>query len=146
VLNADGFFERLCRKLLLKKTRKPECWAVLHETALRVPVGSPTDMAEQLEHIASVARKRMAVVTVLPHAAGEHASMGGMFTLMKFDDAPPTIYTETSFAGTLVDDPTVVKRAQRAYDLLRGAALPPEAALTLIESTAEDYRRCETTT
>ncbi|MFC9230365.1 Scr1 family TA system antitoxin-like transcriptional regulator [Streptomyces decoyicus] len=137
---------RLERATILKSTRKPEYWAVLHETTLRVPVGSPTVMAEQLEHIASVARKRMAVVTVLPHAAGEHASMGGMFTLMDFDDAPPTIYTETSFAGTLMDDPAVVKRAQRAYDLLRGAALPPEAALTLIESTAEDYRRCETTT
>jgi hypothetical protein len=86
------------------------------------------------------------VVQVLPYAAGAHASMGGMLTLMEFEDAPPTAYTETSFSGTLVDDPAVVKRAQRAYDLLRAAALSPEASLALIESAAEDFRPCASTT
>jgi hypothetical protein len=72
--------------------------------------------------------------------------MAAMLQLMEFDDAPPTVYTETSFSGDLLDDPAVVKRAQRAYDLLRGAALSPKASLALIESAAEDYRRCASTT
>lgn len=83
---------------------------------------------------------------VVPCAAGAHASMAGMLTLMEFEDAPPTAYTETSFSGNLVDDPAVVKRAQRAYDLLRVAALSPEASLALLESAAEDFRRCASTT
>lgn len=86
------------------------------------------------------------MVTVIPYAAGAHASMAGDLRLMEFEDAPPAAYTETSFSGTLIDDPGVVKRAQRAYDLLRGAALSPEASLALIESAAEDYRRCASTT
>ncbi len=64
----------------------------------------------------------------------------------EFADAPPTAYTEAVYSGNLLDDPAVVKRAQGTYDLLRAAALSPEASLALVESAAEDYRRCARTT
>ncbi|EYT80958.1 XRE family transcriptional regulator [Streptomyces sp. Tu 6176] len=137
---------RLERSLILDDAARPEYWVTLHETVLRVPVGGPQSMAAQLDHIARLVRERSAVVTVLPHAAGAHAAMTGDLRLMEFEDAPPVAYTETSFSGTLVDVPAVVKRAQRAYDLLRVAALSPEASLALIESAAEDFRRCASTT
>ncbi|MFD8673128.1 Scr1 family TA system antitoxin-like transcriptional regulator [Streptomyces seoulensis] len=137
---------RLERSLILSDATRPEYWVALHENVLRSPVGGPTAMAAQLDHIASLMRARTAIVTVLPYKAGAHAAMGGMLQLMEFEDAPPIAYTETSFSGTLVDVPVVVKRAQRAYDLLRVATLSPEASLTLIESAAEDFRRCASTT
>ncbi|MFH8218537.1 Scr1 family TA system antitoxin-like transcriptional regulator [Streptomyces sp. NPDC018057] len=137
---------RLERSLILDDAARPEYWVTLHETVLRVPVGGPQSMAAQLDHIARLVRERSAVVTVLPHAAGAHAAMTGDLRLMEFEDAPPVAYTETSFSGTLVDVPAVVKRAQRAYDLLRVAALSPEASLALIESAAEDFRQCASTT
>lgn len=137
---------RLERSLILSDATRPEYWVTLHENVLRVPAGGPQIMAAQLDHIASLMRARAAIVTVLPYEAGAHAAMGGMLQLMEFEDAPPIAYTETSFSGTLVDVPAVVKRAQRAYDLLRVATLPPEASLTLIESAAEDFRRCASTT
>ncbi len=129
---------RLERARILEDATRPEYWVILHENVLRMPVGGQEAMAAQLDHIAGLVRGRQVMVTVLPYSAGAHPSMGGMLTLMKFDDAPPVAYTETSFSGTLVDDPSVVKNAQRAYDLLRVAALPPEASLALIESAAED--------
>jgi hypothetical protein len=137
---------RLERSLTLNDAARPEYWVTLHENVLRIPGGGPRAMAAQLTHIAGLIRERTAMVTVLPYTAGAHAAMGGMLQLMEFEDAPPIAYTETSFSGTLVDNPTVVKRAQRAYDLLRVATLPPEASLDLIESAAEDYRRCAGTT
>jgi transcriptional regulator with XRE-family HTH domain len=137
---------RLERARILKDPARPEYWVTLHENALRIPVGGPAAMTEQLEHIAGLMRDRTVWVTVLPYVAGAHASMAGSVKLMEFEDAPPIAYTETAFSGTLVDDPAVVKRAQRAYDLLRVAALSPEASLTLIESAAEDYKRCASTT
>ena len=72
--------------------------------------------------------------------------MTGDLKIMEFDDAPPTAYTEAVYSGNLLDDPAMVKRAYAAYDLLRAAALSPEASLTLIESAAEDFRRCASTT
>ncbi|MFE5731223.1 Scr1 family TA system antitoxin-like transcriptional regulator [Streptomyces sp. NPDC056528] len=137
---------RLERAKILTAPTRPEYWVILHENAIRAPVGGQKDMAEQLDHIASLIRERRVLVAVLPRSVGAHASMDGSLRLMEFADQPPTGYTETSFSGTLLDDPAVVKRAQRAYDLLRVAALSPEASLKLIESAAEDFRRCARTT
>ncbi|MDC0766156.1 helix-turn-helix domain-containing protein [Streptomyces sp. HD] len=132
---------RVERSQILKDATRPEYWAIVHETVLRVPVGGPVVAAEALEHMAALARERKVVLQVFPFSAGPPANNGSL-RLMEFDEAPPTAYTETSFSGSLLDDPAVVKRANRAYDLLRGAALSPEASLALIESAAEDFRRC----
>ncbi|MGW6393999.1 helix-turn-helix domain-containing protein [Streptomyces sp. NPDC055103] len=137
---------RLDRAQILKDATRPEYWVILHEHVLLTPVGGPAVMAEVLEHIATLVRERVTLVTVLPRSAGAHAHMTGTLKLMEFADAPPTAYTETEYSGTLLDDPAVVKQARRTYDLLRVATLSPEASLALTESAAEDYRRCARTT
>ncbi|WP_440557521.1 helix-turn-helix domain-containing protein [Streptomyces sp. SCPE 10] len=136
---------RMDRTRLLKDATRPKYWAVLHETALRIPVGGPAIMAHQLEYIASLMRERKVVMQVLPFAAGAHPRMGKMMKLMNFEDAPPTIYTEGVASGSLLDDPTLVRRTWASYDHIRAAALSPEASLALIESAAEDHRRCVST-
>ncbi|MEU2229779.1 helix-turn-helix transcriptional regulator [Streptomyces vietnamensis] len=137
---------RLDRSAILRDATRPMYWVILHETALRIPVGGPTVMAEQLDHLATQARTRVALIQVLPFAAGAYPQMGKPLKLMEFEEAPPTAYTEAVYSGNLLDDPAVVKRAQATYDLLRAAALSPEVSLPLIESAAEDYRRCARTT
>ncbi|WP_405816650.1 helix-turn-helix transcriptional regulator [Streptomyces sp. NBC_01390] len=137
---------RLERAKILKDATRPVYWAILHENTLRIPVGGHAVMAEQLEHIAALARERTVLVQVLPYSAGAYAIMTGDLRLMEFADAPPTAYTEAVYSGNLLDDPAVVKRAQASYDLIRAAALSPEASLALIESAAEDHRRCASTT
>ncbi|GGU40877.1 helix-turn-helix domain-containing protein [Streptomyces lavendofoliae] len=136
---------RMERARLLKDPATPEYWVILHEHVLRPPTGGPAVMAEQLDHVAALAHRRRALVQVLPAAAGAHPLMGRMLTLMEFEDAPPTAYTEAVYSGNLLDDPALVKRVRAAYDLLRASALAPEASLTLIESAAEDHRRCAST-
>ncbi|MFR9799588.1 helix-turn-helix domain-containing protein [Streptomyces sp. MS06] len=142
----DRVSGRMERQRILRDATRPTYWVILHENALRVPVGGPAAMADQLEHIAALARERTVGVQVLPYAAGPYALMNGMLELMEFEDAPPTAYTEAVYSGSLLDEPAVVKRAHAAYDLLRAAALPPAASLALIESAAEDFRRCARTT
>ncbi|MFI6402732.1 Scr1 family TA system antitoxin-like transcriptional regulator [Streptomyces sp. NPDC050548] len=142
----DKVSGRMDRARILKDATRPVYWAILHENSLRVPVGGPAVMARQLDHIANLMRERTVLVQVLPCAAGAFAVMNGMLTLMEFGDAPPTAYTEAVYSGNLLDDPAVVKRSYAAYDLLRAAALSPEASLALIESAAEDHRRCASTT
>ncbi|MBB4979567.1 helix-turn-helix domain-containing protein [Streptomyces nymphaeiformis] len=137
---------RLDRSAILRDATRPMYWVILHEAVLRIPVGGPAVMAEQLDHLVVQARNRVALIQVLPFAAGAYPQMGKPLKLMEFEDAPPTAYTEAVYSGNLLDDPAVVKRAQATYDLLRAAALSPEVPLTLIESAAEDHRRCTPTT
>ncbi|EGX56149.1 DNA-binding protein [Streptomyces zinciresistens K42] len=150
-LAADEYVEellkgRMDRTRLLADATRPVYWAVLHEAVLRVPVGGPMVMAHQLDHIAQLVRERKLVLQVLPFAAGAHPDMGKMMKLMEFEDAPPTVYAEAVFSGRLLDETAVVKRVRASYDLIRAAALSPEASLALIESAAEDHRRCVSTT
>ncbi|MEU7024462.1 helix-turn-helix transcriptional regulator [Streptomyces sp. NPDC046203] len=137
---------RLERQTILADENRPVYWVIVHESVVRIPAGGSAVMAEQLEHILACAREHKVLVQVLPFAAGAYPQMGKMIKLMEFEDAPPTAYTEAVYSGNLLDDPAVVKRSQAAYDLLRAAALSPEASLALIESAAEDYRRCANST
>ncbi|MFJ9468521.1 helix-turn-helix domain-containing protein [Streptomyces caniferus] len=142
----DTVHARLDRAGILKEATRPLYWAVLHEAVLRVPVGGPAVMGEQLEHITQLARERTMLVQILPFAAGAYPLMGRMLTLMEFEDSPPTAYTEGVYSGNLLDDPASVKRVRESYDQIRAAAQSPEASLTLIESVAEDYKRCASST
>ncbi len=66
--------------------------------------------------------------------------MMGSARLMTFRDAPPVVYTEGLHSGQLIDDPGLVCLYRESYDLLRAAALPPEASLAMVEEAAEDFR------
>ncbi|CAM5255884.1 hypothetical protein SHIRM173S_12846 [Streptomyces hirsutus] len=58
---------RIERGRLLKDATRPVSWAILHENVLRIPVGGPGVMAEQLENVAELARERSVLVQVLPY-------------------------------------------------------------------------------
>ncbi|MFI9046415.1 helix-turn-helix domain-containing protein [Streptomyces sp. NPDC053427] len=137
---------RIARACILDNTPRLDYRPILHEAVLRVPVGGPVTMAEQLDHIARLIRDRRTLMQILPFAAGPVPFIGRMLKLMEFEDAPPTVYTEGAYSGNLLDEPATVKRVQKDYDLLRAVALSPEASLSLIESAAEEYRRCASTT
>ncbi|WP_436775533.1 helix-turn-helix domain-containing protein [Yinghuangia sp. YIM S09857] len=130
---------RMDRTRLLEAATRPELWVILHESALRLPVGGAEVMRQQLRHIATLARNRRIITQVLPTAAGAHALMEGSIYLMSFADAPSVAYVEGVLTGNLLDDPIMVAAAQQAYDHVRAAAMSPSDSLHMIERLAEDY-------
>ncbi|MFD4138165.1 MULTISPECIES: Scr1 family TA system antitoxin-like transcriptional regulator [unclassified Streptomyces] len=130
---------RLDRQRILDGPTRPLLWAVLHETVLRVPMGGPAVMGEQLRHVAEMARERRILVQVLPFAAAADVFINGMASVMTFRDEAPVVYTEGAGGGQLVEERALVEQSQRSYDLVRAAALSPAASLTLLDSAAEEY-------
>ena len=62
-LASDEYIEETVRRewtarSILKDATRPVYWAILHETALRIPVGGPGSHGRQLDHIAALARER----------------------------------------------------------------------------------------
>ncbi|GAA0332818.1 helix-turn-helix transcriptional regulator [Streptomyces blastmyceticus] len=129
---------RLERQRLLDDPTKPLLWLVLDENVIRRRVGGAAVMSEQLTRVAALTRKRRITMQVLSIHVGVPA-VGAMLSLMTFKDAPPLAYSEAAHSGNLLDDPARVTGLERAYDLVRAHALPPDASLTLIESVAEEY-------
>lgn len=133
-------FARLERASVFDDAKTPEYWVVLHEQLLRHPIAARRVMAEQLAHIADLARQGRIITQVLPLNVGAHPCMLGTIKVMTFPDAPSVAYTEALHTGQLIDDPALVKQYRKSYDLLRAAASPPKASLAMISAAAEDYR------
>ncbi|MFG2598004.1 helix-turn-helix domain-containing protein [Streptomyces sp. NPDC048462] len=130
---------RLQRAKLFDDPKRPEYWVVLHESVVQHSIVAPAEMAEQLDHIAALARRGRIVVQILPWNGPTRAFTELPLFLMGFDSEPPLVYTEGPYHGQTIDDPALVKLYRKAYDRLRAAALPPEASLALIEKAAEEY-------
>lgn len=131
---------RLERSGLFSNLKRPQYWAILHESVLRLVVGGSAAMAAQLDHLTGMAHSRRILLQVIPQSAGAYPMAGGMVTLLTFEQAPPAVYVEGPYSGHLLDTPALVSRYEQAYDYARAAALPPEASLTLVETVAEEYR------
>ncbi|MEU7063959.1 helix-turn-helix transcriptional regulator [Streptomyces sp. NPDC046161] len=131
---------RMQRAALFEDPKRPEYWTILHECLVRQPLLPPSEMADQLDRIAALARRRRIVPQVLLWSPAIQPFLGLPLMFMEFEDEPPLAYTEGPYHGQLVDDPALVKRYRTSYDRLRAAALSPEASLAMIEQAAEEYR------
>ncbi|MDQ1016882.1 MULTISPECIES: helix-turn-helix domain-containing protein [Streptomyces] len=131
---------RLDRAKLFESEAPPKFWAVLDESVIRRRVLTPAGMAELLGHIVEVVRSTRSIAQIVPATAAAHPFMTGMTRIMTFLDAPPLVYTEALHSSQVIDYPALVMEYRESYDLLRAAALPPEASLAMIEAAAEDYR------
>ncbi|MFF3733757.1 helix-turn-helix transcriptional regulator [Streptomyces sp. NPDC002476] len=131
---------RMRRARILDDPKKPEYWAVMHESLVHQPIIPPEEMAEQLEHIAALVRSGRIVTQILQWNGPTRPFTELPLFFMDFDDEPPLLYTEGPYHGQTIDDPSVLMKYRKAYDRLRAAALPPEVSLALIEKAAEEYR------
>ncbi|MEU3629271.1 helix-turn-helix domain-containing protein [Streptomyces fradiae] len=130
---------RLQRAKVLVDPVSPVVWALIDEAVLRRVVGSEDVMAEQITHLVRLVESRRVRVHVLPFGLGVHTLMQGMLTLMKFEDQPPTAYSEGIHVGQVHDSPVVVDRLEGAYDLALSDALPLRESLDLLRATLKDY-------
>ncbi|MEU1123743.1 helix-turn-helix transcriptional regulator [Streptomyces sp. NPDC005899] len=131
---------RIQRAQLLSGVTRPAFWVIIHEAALRVPVGGRNTMSEQLVHLVESAHAHPHVLLqVLPFSAGAHPFLNTMVSLMQFGDSPTVVYTEGAYTGQLIDEATLVADYRSTYDLARAVALSPEASLALIASAAKDH-------
>ncbi|MEU8708833.1 helix-turn-helix transcriptional regulator [Streptomyces sp. NPDC048565] len=131
---------RMERTSLLDSSSAPVLWLVVHEAALLVPVGGNAVMAEQLNHLVEQTASRPRLITqVLPFSAGAHPLLHAPMTLMQFPEAPAVVYAESAYSGQLIEEPVLVEQRSAAYDLVRAAALSPEASLDRIASAAKEF-------
>src|SRR5262249_24775593 len=95
--DTDTWIElRLRRQQRLTEPEPTRLRAVLNEAVLRREVGGREVMAEQLDHLADLARLPNVIVQVLGFTAGAHAAMGAPFMILGFPELahPDVIYFE----------------------------------------------------
>jgi transcriptional regulator with XRE-family HTH domain len=124
---------RMERQKILRKSTPPLFWAIIDEAALRRPIGSKEVMAEQLKRLVEISSRRI-VVQVLPYSAGAHACMDGEMTILSYSDSPDIVYFEGPGSAQLIEREDEVEQFRLRYDLVKTAALTPQASIELIQT------------
>ncbi|MCW8218345.1 MULTISPECIES: helix-turn-helix domain-containing protein [Streptomyces] len=135
----DGLLAgRMERRLILEREQPPLAWAVLDEAVLHRPIGGQEVMRNQLAHLLEFSERRWMRIQVMPFSVGQHASLDGSFTAMRFHEDPDIVYTEDLISGHMTANPATVREASRRYAHLQAAALSVEDSAALIARVMEE--------
>lgn len=77
----------------------------VHEQALRLPVGGPSLMRSQLEHIMTMLVRRYITFRIVPIAIGAHAGMAGSFLQLNYQKFGSVVFVESQNSGLFLEDP-----------------------------------------
>jgi transcriptional regulator with XRE-family HTH domain len=133
-----GMEVRSERQQTLARSEPPHFTAVLDEATLRRCVAGPKVMADQLTHLATIARKPTMTIRVLPFSSGAHASPDSSFCVCEMAEPfPPVGYLDT-LAGALYVEADTVKRFKSVFDRLLAVSLDERESIALIETAAKD--------
>ncbi|PIM70693.1 transcriptional regulator [Streptomyces sp. JV178] len=129
---------RMERQRILKRKSPPLSLVVLDEAVLHRPIGGEAVMRQQLLHLLSIQNERWTRVQLLPFRVGEHVSLAGSFTLLRFDSDPDVVYTEDLISGHMTANPDTIREAALRYAGLQAAALSVEDSAELIKRVLEE--------
>lgn len=145
-LLSDGRIEELvklrqARQQVLTKRDAPMIRAVIHEFALRLPVGGPAVMREQLLALAAACELPNVEIQVQPIAAGAFPGMDSTFFLLRFPVGATGDVVQVYGQSELFyrDRRTATEPYRVAWDRRRVAALDLQASKALILEAAAHF-------
>ncbi|MEV1113685.1 helix-turn-helix transcriptional regulator [Actinosynnema sp. NPDC049800] len=145
-LLSDGRIEELvklrkARQQVVTKRDAPMIRAVIHEFALRLPVGGPAIMREQLLALAAACELPNVEIQIQPIASGAYPGLDSTFTLLRFPvGATGDVVQIDSHVEAFYRDRRTATEAYRvAWDRRRVAALDLQASRALILDAAASF-------
>jgi hypothetical protein len=96
---------RMSRQEVLTRQRPARLWAIVDESVLQRPIGSPTVFRAQLEYLIEASRRHNVTLQIIPFDKGGYTATGGAFTLLRFNDAdlPDIVYIEHLTSAVYLD-------------------------------------------
>ena len=134
---------RLARQAILTQDDPPLIRAIIHEQALRLPVGGSAVMHRQLLRLVELAKLPNVEIQVQPIEAGAYPGIGTSFMLLRFDHdtAADLVQVEAHGDSFYRDRPNATEPYRLAWDRQRVSALSLPASEALILSAAAEMER-----
>ncbi|GAA1313692.1 helix-turn-helix transcriptional regulator [Saccharothrix xinjiangensis] len=133
---------RMDRQEVLYHHTKPGVVLYLHEAALRLVVGGPAVMRDQLLHLALMGGWSHVTVRLIPLTVPAHPVLVHPATLLDLPEPlRPVAYTETDTATVFHDDPDVVAGYRAKMRHLHTLALPADRSREVFSRYADEYDR-----
>lgn len=129
---------RLGRQSIVSRSTPPKLAVLLHEPALRLPVGGPLVMRQQFRHLIDMSERPKVSIQVVPLAAGPHPGLDGAFVIMELADEPAVVYQETKTRNAFLEQEDLdVYRL--AWERIIAVALSPGESTEMIAALAADH-------
>jgi hypothetical protein len=129
---------RMARQTVLTRSTAPQYLAVIHEVALRMPVGAPGVMSRQLRHLLSIAERPNIGLRAVPTSAGAHVGLRGSFMILEFTDDPDLVHVENQITGMFLEEEADLTGYRLALRNILNVALAPAATADLIATIAAE--------
>ncbi|MEU0226820.1 helix-turn-helix transcriptional regulator [Streptomyces sp. NPDC006284] len=143
--------EELDERVRARLSRQQRLWVddgplyvvVLDESCLRNIIGGSGVMRGQCAHLLEAGHRPNIRVQVAPAGLLGLLRPSGSMSLIKLPDGREWVYSESLDRGHFSDDPTVLARHSRTYDVLRADAPSARESAALIRDAMERYEHHE---
>jgi transcriptional regulator with XRE-family HTH domain len=125
---------RMARQTLLTRSTAPRFLAVIHEVALRLPVGGPAVMSRQLKQLLSLSERPNVDLRVVPVDVSSTTALRGPFMILEFAHEPDLVFVENHDTGLFLDDRGELATYRLALHNLLAVSLPVAASAELVAS------------
>ncbi len=129
---------RMGRQTVLTRSTAPQYLAVIHEVALRMPVGGPGVMSRQLRHLLTIAERPNIGIRVVPVGAGANVGLRGSFMILELAEEPDLVHVENQITGMFLEEHADLTGYRLALRNILSVALAPDATAELIEAIAAE--------
>jgi transcriptional regulator with XRE-family HTH domain len=129
---------RLARQALFSRSDPARFTFYLHEFVLRLPVGGPAVMSDQLGQLHRMSTRPYLTLRVVPAALGGHAAINGSFRLMEFTEFKPVAYLESETSSVFLEKPMEIAAYRNILAALAETALGEEESRQLIATLATE--------
>ncbi|MDH6629010.1 hypothetical protein M2271_006845 [Streptomyces sp. LBL] len=130
---------RLQRQALLDQNEPTPFRAIIHEAALRIPVGGHAVAKRQLEHLVEQSERKGITIQAIPFAIGAYPGSGQTF-LYIHGPVPrlDTVSLDQSHGPVLVDAEAELDTYRNLLHRMESVALPPEKTRDFIHKLATE--------
>ncbi|MGH3435809.1 MAG: helix-turn-helix domain-containing protein [Sciscionella sp.] len=134
----DRVAARLARQQLFSREHRAQFTYFIHEFALRLPIGGPEVMSEQLHHLLRMSVRPYLTLRVAPTSLGAHAGIAGQFKLMEFAEFKPVVYIDSETSSLFLEEPEEIAAYRRILAGLADSALDEGQSRELIARLATE--------
>jgi hypothetical protein len=132
---------RLSRRSVLTRIYPAQCTLLVHENALRMPVGNANVMAEQLLHLLFAGGRPQCSIRVVPVSAGPEGVVASSVSIFNYPEGAPLVYLEHPTTSDFLENPKELRAYRAIVDRVASVALTEAESREFIAWMASEYEQ-----
>jgi transcriptional regulator with XRE-family HTH domain len=132
---------RLSRRNVLTREDPAQCTFFVHENALRMQIGSPQIMQEQMLHLLFAGSRPQCSIRVIPTSAGGRGTAGGSFQVFSYRDGAPVVCVQHEATSEFLESTEELACHRGVLNRVANVALDDAESREFIAWMASDYER-----